>query len=122
MELSYKFGFDAAHRFGSFPAGHPNQGLHGHSFQAEVAVSGEPDPQTGFIVEFSEIEAACAALKTQLDHRFLNDIEGLEQPSLENLCLWIWARLVPSLPSLSKVTLRRESAGQSCVYAPGTRR
>ncbi len=116
MELSYRFGFDAAHRFAHFPAGHANHGVHGHSFQAEVAVRGEPDPRTGFVLDYAALEQACAALRAQLDHKMLNDIDGLAQPSLENLCAWIWQRLAPQLPGLARVTVGRESAGQRCTY------
>ena len=116
MELSYRFGFDAAHRFENYPDGHPYRGVHGHSFQVEVAVGGKPDPATGFVTDFGEIERACAALRGQLDHRMLNEIAGLERPSLENLALWIWGRLQPRLPALSRVTVRRDSIGQSCTY------
>jgi len=117
MELSYRFGFDAAHYFAHFPSGHPNQGTHGHSFQVEVALRGEPDPRTGFIVDFAELEQACADVHRALDHRLLNDVEGLGPPSLENLCVWIWRRLTSRFPSLSRVTVRRDSAGQSCTYS-----
>jgi 6-pyruvoyltetrahydropterin/6-carboxytetrahydropterin synthase len=116
MELSYRFGFDAAHHFTHFPAGHLNHGIHGHSFQVEVAVRGEPDPHTGFIVDFAELERACRELRSSLDHRLLNELEGLAKPSLENLCLWIWRRLAPAFPSLSHVTVRRDSSGHSCRY------
>lgn len=116
MELSYRFGFDAAHSFAHFPPGHPNHGVHGHSFQAEVAVRGEPDPRTGFVVDFAELEKACGGIRAALDHRLLNDIQGLGPPSLENLCRWIWQRLSPGLPSLARVTVRRNSVGQACTY------
>jgi 6-pyruvoyltetrahydropterin/6-carboxytetrahydropterin synthase len=116
MELCYRFAFDAAHRFTHFPAGHPNAGVHGHSFAAEVALEGEPDPRTGFVVDFASLEAACKSLREQLDHKMLNEVAGLAQPSLENLCLWIWAKLAPTFPALARVTLRRDSAGQSCTY------
>lgn len=114
MELCYRFAFDAAHRFSHFPPGHPNHGMHGHSFQAEVTVRGDPDSRTGFVIDFAELEQACGELRTALDHRTLNEVEGLEKPSLENLCAWIWRRLAPRFPSLSRVTVRRDSAGQSC--------
>ena len=117
MDLSYRFRFDAAHHFAHFPPGHRNQGVHGHSFQVEVAVRGEPDPRTGFIVDFAELERACAELRAALDHRLLNEVEGLEKPSLENLCAWIWRRLAPRFSSLVRVTVRRDSAGQGCTYA-----
>ena len=116
MELSYRFGFDAAHQFDHFPADHPNCGVHGHSFQAEVTVRGEPDRRTGFIVDFAELETACGAVRAELDHRMLNKIAGLEAPSLENLCAWIWRRLAPRFPGLARVTVRRDSAGQSCTH------
>jgi len=116
VELSYVFGFDAAHRFDAFPVDHPNWRMHGHSFQVEVTIRGTPDPKTGFVVEFTEMEAACGALREKLDHRILNDIKALEQPSLERLSIWIWEYLGEKIPGLERVTVRRDSRGQSCTY------
>ena len=116
MELGYRFGFDAAHHFDHFPEGHPNRGTHGHSFQVEIAIAGEPDARTGFVTDFDAIERACAQVRGRLDHRMLNDIPGLAQPSLENLCRFIWQALAPAFPGLSRVTVRRDSCGQSCSY------
>jgi 6-pyruvoyltetrahydropterin/6-carboxytetrahydropterin synthase len=116
VELSYGFGFDAAHRFDAFPEGHPNRRMHGHSFQVEVAVRGTPDPRTGFVVEFTQLETACGVLRDMLDHQVLNEIQGLEQPSLERLSIWIWEQLAEKIPSLARVTVRRDSRGQSCTY------
>lgn len=119
MELSYRFGFDAAHRFENYPDGHPYRGMHGHSFQAEVTLGGRPDPATGFIADFAQVEKACAEVRQALDHRMLNEIAGLERPSLENLSVWIWRRLAPAFPTLARVTVRRDSIGQSCSYTGG---
>lgn len=119
MELSYRFGFDAAHSFAHFPPGHPNHGVHGHSFQAEVAIGGEPDPRTGFLMDFAQLERVCAEIRAVLDHRLLNEVDGLGAPSLENLCRWIWGRLSPVVPSLVRVTVRRDSLGQACTYRGG---
>lgn len=116
MEIAYRFGFDAAHHFDHFPEGHPNRTMHGHSFQVEVAIEGEPDAATGFIADFGDVEAACAKVRARLDHKTLNAIDGLQQPSLENLARYIWKTLRTSLPALSRVTVRRDSAGQSCTY------
>jgi 6-pyruvoyltetrahydropterin/6-carboxytetrahydropterin synthase len=116
MELSYRFAFDAAHYMAHFPPGHPNHRMHGHSFQAEIAVRGERDPDTGFLIDFAELERAGAEIRDALDHRVLNEVHALGQPSLENLSVWIWRRVAKRLPSLSRVTVRRESAGQSCTY------
>jgi 6-pyruvoyltetrahydropterin/6-carboxytetrahydropterin synthase len=115
-EIAYRFGFDAAHRFEHFPEGHPNRAIHGHSFQVEVAIAGEPGAQSGFILDFGDIERHCNAIRARLDHRMLNDISGLEQPSLEHIARWIWDALAPSLHGLARVTVRRDSAGQSCSY------
>ena len=116
VELTYAFGFDAAHRFDAFPEGHANRRLHGHSFQVEIAVRGAPDPDTGFVMEFSQIEAACGALRTTLDHQVLNEIAGLGQPSLERLSIWIWEQLAGRIAHLAGVKVRRDSVGQSCSY------
>jgi 6-pyruvoyltetrahydropterin/6-carboxytetrahydropterin synthase len=116
MEISYRFGFDAAHHFDVFPEGHAYRGMHGHSFQVEVAIAGRPDPATGFVADLGEIENACLAVRGGLDHRVLNEIPGLAKPSLENLCLWIWNALAKTYPNVSRVTVRRDSSGQSCSY------
>ena len=116
LEISYRFGFDAAHRFSGMPRGHRYRGMHGHSFGVEVAVRGTPQAPTGFVADFSALEAACARLRNKLDHSLLNEISGLEQPSLENMCLWIWAKLKPKFPGLARVTVRRDSLGQACTY------
>jgi 6-pyruvoyltetrahydropterin/6-carboxytetrahydropterin synthase len=116
MQLAYRFGFDAAHHFDHFPEGHPNRNVHGHSFQVEVAIEGEPDPASGFVADFGDVERACREVRDALDHRMLNDIAGLSKPSLENLSLWIWKVLAPRFPNLARVTIRRDSCGQSCTY------
>jgi 6-pyruvoyltetrahydropterin/6-carboxytetrahydropterin synthase len=116
MEIGYEFGFDAAHRFPRMPRGHRYRQVHGHSFRAEIAVRGEPYPPSGFVADFARLERACLALRGKLDHTLLNDLAGLRNPSLENLCLWIWTRLAPKLPGLARVTVRRNSLGQSCTY------
>jgi 6-pyruvoyltetrahydropterin/6-carboxytetrahydropterin synthase len=116
-QIAYRFGFDAAHRFDHFPAGHPNGAVHGHSFQVEVAIAGEPDPASGFVADFGEVSRACEEVRRALDHRMLNEVDGLQQPSLENISRWIWRALAPRYPRLSRVTVRRDSAGQSCTYS-----
>ena len=116
LQISYRFGFDAAHRFAGMPRGHRYRGVHGHSFSVEVAVRGAAQPPNGFVADFSKLEAACARLRRMLDHSLLNDIPGLKQPSLENLCVWIWDKLKPKFPGLARVTVRRDSLGQACTY------
>ena len=119
MEISYRFGFDAAHRFDAFPAGHIYSGMHGHSFQVEVALQGVPDPATGFVADLGEVERECRRVHEALDHRVLNEVAGLEKPSLENISVWIWNFLSPRFANLARVTVRRDSAGQTCSYTGG---
>ena len=115
MEIFIDFTFEAAHRLPNVPAGHKCERLHGHSFQVRVYVRGEPDAQTGWIMDFGDIKAVCRPIVDRLDHRYLNEIEGLENPTSENLCLWIWARLKPVLPALSALELR-ETCTSGCLY------
>jgi len=116
MEVSYRFGFDAAHHFDSFPEGHRYRAMHGHSFQVEVTLAGKPDPATGFVADLGMVEEECLQVRNRLDHRVLNELPGLAAPSLENICLWIWSALSPRFANLARVTVRRDSCGQSCSY------
>jgi 6-pyruvoyltetrahydropterin/6-carboxytetrahydropterin synthase len=114
IELSQEFGFDAAHYLGNGAA--ENRRLHGHSFYAEVTLRGEPDPATGFLRDLGEVDAVLKAIRDMLDHRLLNDVEGLGIPTLENLAKFIFIRAKTSLPEVVRVKLRRPSYGQTCVY------
>lgn len=116
MEICHEFGFDAAHRFPGLPRGHRYQRVHGHSFRVEVAIRGVPRAPGGFVSDFARLERACATVRARLDHNLLNNIKQLSNPSLENLCLWIWDRLAPRFAGLARVTVRRDSLGQSCTY------
>jgi 6-pyruvoyltetrahydropterin/6-carboxytetrahydropterin synthase len=115
--LIYKdFHFEAAHFLPTAPAGHPNSRVHGHSFRVRVTVAGEPDPTTGLVVHFEELEAALTDAREALDHRMLNEIEGLELPTLERISLWLWDRLHNRVPGLAEVEIVRDSCHEGCVY------
>jgi 6-pyruvoyltetrahydropterin/6-carboxytetrahydropterin synthase len=118
VEIVKEFAFDAAHFLPTAAEGHPYRRMHGHSFRAEVALIGEPEPASGWLVDFAVIEGALAALRDRLDHRVLNDIAGLGVPTLENLAAWIYDDLDARLPGLARVTVRRQSCGESCTYRP----
>ena len=115
MEIFAEFRFEAAHRLPNVPDGHQCSRLHGHSFRSEVHVRGKIDPRTGWVIDFAQIESAFQPLKEKLDHRYLNDVEGLSNPTSENLAKWIWNALKPSLPGLSKV-LVQETCNIGCIY------
>lgn len=114
IELSQEFGFDAAHYLAA--ALPENRRMHGHSFYAEVTLRGHPDPVSGMLRDFNQIDATLKALRESLDHRLLNEIEGLGAPTLENLAKYIYLRAKDTLPEVVRVRLRRPSCGQSCVY------
>jgi len=116
MDIFKVFTLEAAHRLPHVPPGHKCARLHGHSFKVEIRVSGTPDPHTGWIMDFGEIKAAFQPLYDQLDHHYLNDIEGLENPTSEQLAIWIWERLKPRLPALSRVTVH-ETCTSGCAYS-----
>lgn len=115
MEVFKEFTFEAAHRLPNVPPGHKCARLHGHSFRVELHVRGRIGEQTGWIMDFGDIKSAFAPLYEVLDHHYLNEVEGLENPTSEILARWIWRRLRPSLPSLSKI-LVRETCTSGCVY------
>lgn len=105
MDVFREFGFEAAHRLPHVPDGHKCGRLHGHSYRVEVRIRGEVDPTSGMVLDFAEIKAAFAPLHDQLDHRYLNEVDGLDNPTAENLARWIWTRLAPTLP-LAQVAVR----------------
>ena len=117
VEISYSFGFDAAHRFATTPRGHKYSGIHGHSFQCQVTLRGTPRAPHGFVTDLAQVERICLALRKQLDHTLLNEIIDLQTPSLEHLSIWIWQRLATQLPGLARVSVRRDSLGQACSYS-----
>lgn len=106
MEIFKSFTFEAAHRLPHVPEGHKCARLHGHSFGVEIHVAGAVDAQTGWVMDFAEIKTAFAPLYQVLDHHYLNEIPGLENPTSEEIARWIWERLKPQLPSLSRVVVR----------------
>ena len=115
MEIYKEFSIESAHRLPNLPPDHKCSRLHGHSFHIRICVEGDVNPDTGWIMDFAEIKAAYKPIFDQLDHHYLNDIEGLENPTSENLAKWIWDRLKPRLSLLSKVIVK-ETCTSGCVY------
>ena len=103
MRITQSFRFEAAHRLPNVPATHRCFRLHGHSYRVELVLEGPIDPHTGFVVDFFDIEAAFAPLLAMLDHHCLNDVEGLANPTAENIAVWIWTRAGATLPLLKAV-------------------
>ena len=106
MDISKTFRIEAAHRLPNVPPGHKCARLHGHSFAIEVHVKGPVDPELGWVMDFADLKTAFAPLHRILDHNYLNEIPGLENPTSENIARWIWQRLISALPLLSMIEVR----------------
>lgn len=115
LELRKTFQFEAAHLLPLLPESHKCRRLHGHSFQVEVAVEGENDPGLGWVMDYADISAAFKPLWEQLDHNYLNEIPGLDNPTSENVAVWVWERLKPALPLLKEIVVA-ETCTARCVY------
>ncbi|MCE5279902.1 MAG: 6-carboxytetrahydropterin synthase QueD [Planctomycetaceae bacterium] len=114
-ELVKTFRFEAAHSLPNVPAGHKCSRMHGHGYRVDVHVSGEPDPRTGWVIDFGQIKQAVEGVLGALDHRCLNEIAGLENSTSEVLCKYLWDRIKPALPLLSAIEVW-ESDTSRCIY------
>jgi len=118
VQLTKTFTFEAAHHLPSFPEGHKCRRMHGHSFRVDVVVEGDiPDGQH-HLLDYGDMKQAFAPVEDALDHRCLNDIDGLENPTSEMIARWIWERLAPALPLLTEVHVH-ETCTSRCVYRGG---
>jgi 6-pyruvoyltetrahydropterin/6-carboxytetrahydropterin synthase len=115
LEIFKVFKVSCAHRLPNVPAHHKCAKVHGHTFRIEVHIGGPVDPRMGWILEFADIVEAFRPLQEHLDHKYLNEIEGLENPTSENLARWIWKSLRPSLPGLCRVVVQ-ESPESGCIF------
>ena len=115
MEIFEEYAFEAAHRLPNVPAGHKCERLHGHSYRIGVHITGPVDDDAGWVRDFADLTGAMRPILDRLDHYYLNEIEGLENPTSEVLARWIWARLQPGMPELSQIVVR-ETCTSGCVY------
>jgi len=113
VELTYRF--ESAHRLPRVPATHPCGTMHGHSYVVGIALEGTVDPDAGWIADFGDIDRVVQPIITSIDHKTLNDIDGLDNPTSENLAAWLWGRIKPTLPLLVEVSVR-ETVHSRCVY------
>lgn len=115
MEIFKEFRIEAAHRLPAVPPEHKCARLHGHSFRIVLHVRGPVDPRAGWVQDFADLSEAWRPLHEALDHRYLNEVEGLENPTSEHLARWVWGRVKPALPGLCRVVVR-ETCTSGCVY------
>jgi 6-pyruvoyltetrahydropterin/6-carboxytetrahydropterin synthase len=117
--LTKSFSFDSAHWLPTFPEGHKCRRLHGHTFHVDLLVHGEVDEARGYLIDFGQIKAYLAPIKDELDHRLLNEVPGLENPTAENLARWVYDRVKAKLPQLTTVRVR-ETCSSSAEYCGPT--
>jgi len=115
MDIFRVFQVEAAHRLPNVPEGHKCARLHGHSFRIEVYVSGPVEEPQGWVMDFADLRKIFQPVFDQLDHHYLNDIDGLENPTSENLARWIWQKLKPALEGLNKIIVQ-ETCNAGCIY------
>lgn len=115
-ELCKYFRFDSAHTLQRKVDADSSRRIHGHSYRSEVALRGTPDPASGMLVDLGLFERQLDRVRDQLDHHFLDEVEGLGPATLENLSRWIWAQLEDDFPTLHRVSVLRDSSGDSCSY------
>ena len=117
MRIYKDFLFEAAHFLPGAVPGTPNARIHGHSFRARVVIDGEPNAETGLVFHFDDLAKAIAETQDALDHRMLNEVEGLATPTLERIAVWIWNRLANSVPGLAEIHVSRDSCHEGVIYA-----
>ena len=115
MQLFKKFTFDAAHFLPNVPEGHKCREIHGHTYQLTVFLEGTPDANLGWVLDFADLKRAIEPVIQQVDHKFLNQVPGLENPTCEYIAIWLWNQLKPALPLLSKIELY-ETPTSGVVY------
>jgi 6-pyruvoyltetrahydropterin/6-carboxytetrahydropterin synthase len=115
IELRKTIPFEAAHCLPCLPDNHKCRRLHGHSFQAEIVVSGECNPKFGWLMDYAEISRIVKPWWEKLDHHYLNEVPGLENPTSENIARWLWDHLKPRLPLLTEIVVA-ETCTARCVY------
>jgi len=115
MILFKEFTFEAAHKLPMVPKDHKCFQLHGHSFKVRVYVQGQVN-EIGWVMDFSELKSICKPWIEKLDHSYLNDIQGLNNPTSENIAIWLWNNLITSLPQLSAIEIM-ETCNSGCLYS-----
>jgi 6-pyruvoyltetrahydropterin/6-carboxytetrahydropterin synthase len=115
MELRKTFQFEAAHLLPNLPQSHKCRRLHGHSFKVEIAIDGPCDEKLGWVMDYADISDAFKPLWEKLDHFYLNEVAGLDNPTSENIAIWIWKQLKPKLPLLTEVVVA-ETCTARCIY------
>ena len=120
IEIVKDFRFEAAHWLPKVPEGHKCRRMHGHSFRGEVGVRGHVDPHTGWLIDFADLKRAVDPVVARLDHYLLNEIDGLQNPTSENLAAWIWQQLAPQVPILHRITIEETCTSRCHYFGPAS--
>ena len=115
MIVYKKFNIESARSLPNVPKTHPCHQIHGHSFKIIISVKGQKDEHSGFVTDFQEIENAFNPIMEILDHSYFNEIEGLTNPTSENICIWIWNKIESSISNLCEIKIQ-ETDSTGCIY------
>ncbi len=115
MQIYKDFSFDAAHSLPHVPDTHKCKRIHGHTYRVRIIIRGEVDPHFGWVEDFGDIKSICKPIIEELDHYYLNEIEGLENPTAEVIAMWLWSKIKPRLKSLYEIQLM-ETPSSGCIY------
>lgn len=115
VEVFREFRFEAAHSLPQMPEAHKDRRVHGHSYRVRVSARGPVDERTGYVLDFATLKAEFAPIDMRLDHHYLNDVAGLENPTSEVLAVWVWNQLAGKIPGLASVEVQ-ENSSSGCVY------
>lgn len=115
MLLYKEFTFDSAHFLPYVPEGHKCKEMHGHTYRLRVWLEGKPDARLGWIIDFAELKKIVKPVVGALDHKCMNNVPGLENPTCELIAVWIWDQLKPLLPALKRIELH-ETPTSGVIY------
>ncbi|WP_395805138.1 6-carboxytetrahydropterin synthase QueD [Daejeonella sp.] len=115
MIIYKQFSFDSAHFLPNVPVGHKCGNMHGHTYLLNVYIEGMPDEKSGWIIDYADLKKAIKPVIEQLDHHLLNEIPGLENPTSENLSIWLWNKIKPLVAGLKKIELK-ETPSSGVIY------
>jgi 6-pyruvoyltetrahydropterin/6-carboxytetrahydropterin synthase len=120
FQLRKAFKIDAAHRLTGLPTEHKCTRLHGHTYRIEIAIEDELKPDSGLVMDYNTLEQIAGPVISMLDHTYLNEIPGLENPTSENIAIWLWERLKPKLPGLKEILVAESDNSMAIFRGPST--
>ncbi len=115
MLIFKKYYFDAAHYMAEFEENHNYRKMHGHSFEVTVKLKGDINRKNNWVMDLEELDSFVDPELSKLDHSILNEVDGLEKPTSENIAKWLWSKLIKKIPNLDSIEINRPRIG-GCIF------